>query len=271
MGALGVCAMMVLATPALEAQRVDQRIPAGISSVASRGGRTLAGASLPKSESPFRVTVASAILPGSGQLMLRQRRAAAYLALEAAALAYYISQTSDGRRQRDRYRRISREVARATFNPDGPRGDWDYYERMERFVSSGDFDAVPGGMIDPESNEETYNGSVWLLARQTFWRDPLTPPDPASSEYNAALRFYEDRAYPADMRWTWAGEAEAYQQFRSAIKGSNSAFRSAGHTASVMLANHFLSAIDAYVSAQVRLRKNPDGSVSAVASIPLGY
>ncbi|MGK2963525.1 MAG: hypothetical protein ACSLFK_15500, partial [Gemmatimonadaceae bacterium] len=74
--------------------------------------------------------------------MLRQRRAAAYLAVESAGLIYHFSEKRDGRRQRDRYRRIATTVARAGFNPDGPRGDWDYYERMGKFVASGAFDAV---------------------------------------------------------------------------------------------------------------------------------
>lgn len=270
MGTLAV-GMLLFSPVPLFAQRADRSV-AGIASTPGRPVPMMAAtARIPESEGALQVTMASAVLPGSGQLLLRQRRGAAYFAVEVAALAYYVSQTSDGRRQRDRYRRISREVARATFNPNGPRGNWDYYERMERFISSGDFDAVPGGAVDPEPNEETYNGSVWLLARQTFWRDPVVAPDRSSPEYSAAIRFYEDRAYPADMRWTWAGEGEAYQRFRSAIKGSNSSFRSAGHTASVMLANHFLSAVDSYVSARVRLRKNGDGSVSATASIPIGY
>ena len=220
---------------------------------------------------PLGVTIASAVLPGAGQLMLRQRRGVAYVAIEAAALAFYVSQTRDGRRQRERYRSISRDVARADFNPNGPRGDWDYYELMEKYVSSGEFDAVPGGTIQPEMDEETFNGSVWLLARRTYWRDADVAPDPASPEYSAAMRFYENRAVPHDMRWTWIGDPAAYQQFRSAISGSNSAFRSAGQTASLILANHFLSAVDAYVSAQIRLRRHSDQSVYAIVSVPLRY
>ena len=217
------------------------------------------------------MTLASAILPGSGQLLLRQKRAAAYLALEAAAVAFYVTQTREGRRDRARYRQISRDVARAQFNPNGPRGNWDYYERMGKFVESGEFDIVPGGAVDPEPNEESYNGSVWLLARQTYWRDPEVAPDTASSEYAAAMEFYEERAVSPDMRWTWLGEPQAFQQFRSAIEGSNSAFQSASATASIILANHFLSAVDAYVSVQIRLRRNADESLSVAASVPFRY
>ncbi len=228
-------------------------------------------AALPASLDPLTVTLASAILPGSGQLLLRQKRAVAYLALEAGAVAFYVTQTREGRRDRARYRQISRDVARAQFNPNGPRGNWDYYERMGNFVESGEFDIVPGGAVDPEPNEESYNGSVWLLARQTYWRNPEVPPDPASSEHAAAMEFYAERAVSPDMRWSWLGEPQAFQQFRSAIEGSNSAFRSASATASIVLANHFLSAVDAYVSVQIRLRRNADESVSVTASVPLRY
>lgn len=231
----------------------------------------MANRTIPRSVDPLTVTLASAVVPGAGQLLLRQKRAAAYLALEAGGLAFYFSQTRDGRRQRDRYRELSREVARAQFNPNGPRGDWDYYERMGQFVASGEFDRIPGGPVDPEVNEESYNGAVWLLARQTYWRNPDVPPDPASPEFAAAMNFYQERAVAPGMRWSWIGQPQALQQFRSAIEGSNSAFRSASATASIVLANHFLSAVDAYVSVQIRLRRNTDESLSVTASVPIRY
>ncbi len=221
--------------------------------------------------STLGVTFASAAVPGAGQLLLRQRRGVAYLLFEAAGLAYYVSQSSDGRRQRDLYKDISRRVARSAFMPNGPVGDWDYYERMEKFGSSGRFDVVPGDAVDPEYDEQTYNGAVWALARQTFWRDPETPPATGSTEYGLAIAFYSDRAVRPEMAWSWAGEPEAYQQFRGAISGSNSAFRSATTSASVIIANHFLSAIDAYVSAHLEARQHADGSVSVRGSIPFGY
>ncbi len=223
------------------------------------------------SRSALTVTLTSAAVPGAGQLLLRQRRAAAYLLFEATGLAFYISQSRDGRRQRDRYKEISRSVGRAAFSPDGPGGDWDYYERMEKFVGSGDFDRVPGDAVDPETDEQTYNGAVWLLARQTFWRDEDSPPPGGSAEYNAALTFYSNRAVRPEMAWSWAGEPEAYRQFRGAIAGSNSAFRSATTSASVIIANHFLSAVDAYVSVHMRARRHADGTVSLSGSIPFGY
>lgn len=180
------------------------------------------------------------------------------------------SEKRKGRRERDRYRRIAYTVARAGSSPDGPRGDWDYYERMGKFVASGAFDGVPGGGIDPETDTETYNGTIWLLARQTYWRDATDAPAEASPQYAAALRFYSDRAVPDDMRWSWAGQPEAFRGFRSAIDASNSAFRSATQSAGIVLANHFLSAVDAYVSVNMRIRRMENGSLSFGASIPAG-
>ncbi len=215
--------------------------------------------------------MASAVLPGGGQLLLRQKRGAAYLAIEAAGLVYHFAAKREGRRERDRYRLIATTIARADYSPNGGRGDWDYYERMGKFVASGAFDAVPGGAVDPESDTETYNGAIWLLARQTYWRDAADPPAVSSPEYAAALGFYSGRAVRDDMRWSWAGHPEAFQGFRSAIDASNSAFRSATQAASLVLANHFLSAVDAYVSVNMRIRRMENGSLGLSASIPAGY
>lgn len=215
-----------------------------------------------RSRSAVVITAASAIVPGTGQIILGQRRSIVYLALEAIGIGLYVSETHDGTRQRDLYRRLSRDVARAPFGPAGPQGSWDYYERMEKYVESGVFDRNPGGDVDPEVNEETYNGAMWLLARQTFWRDPASPPAAASPEYLSAIAFYSRRAVTPDFRWSWVGAPEAFQRYRSAIAGSNSAFRDAAQTASLVLANHFLSAVDAYVSVRARARRNSNGTTS---------
>jgi hypothetical protein len=267
------CATLLIALPRTVEGQLSAASRVAIGS--EEHARDITGADTPvadrKVPSSLTVTLASALVPGAGQLLLKQRRAAAYLALEAAGLAFYMSQTRDGRRQRNRYREIASTVARAPFTPDGPRGNWDYYERMEKFVASGNYDVVSGGALDPETDEETYNGTVWLLARETYWRDADVPPDAGSTEYAAAIAFYVQRAVPTEMRWSWAGQPDAYQRFRAAISGSNSAFRSAGHTASLVIANHFLSAVDAYVSVRVRVRRTADGSLAVTGALPIRY
>ena len=218
-------------------------------------------------KSPGAVAVvASAVIPGSGQVLLGQKRSILYLAVEAAGLTYYVTQNRDGNRQRRLYRTLSRTVARAGLSPDGPDGSWDYYEHMEKYIESGAFDRVAGGVLDPETDETTFNGAMWLLARQTFWRDPAVAPASDTEEYRNALAFYQARAVTPEFLWSWSGAPESFQRYRTAIAASNSAFRNAGQTASVVLANHFLSAIDAYASVKMRLRRNPSGSTTLSAS-----
>ena len=213
------------------------------------------------------VTIASAIVPGAGQAIMRQKRSAVYLALEGAGLAYYVSQNRDGNRQRREYRSLSRNIARAQLSPTGPDGSWDYYERMEKYVASGAYDRVPGGDVDPELDPDTFNGAMWLLARQTFWRDPEVAPSPQSVEYRSAISFYLERAATPDFLWSWSSNAAAYQKYRAAIAGSNSAFRNAEQTVSLLLANHFLSAIDAFASIRMRVRREGQGTTTLSASL----
>lgn len=242
-------------------------LPAQTASDASVGISAAAG--LPVNpRSPALVAVASAILPGAGQAMMRQKRSIVYVALEAGGVAYYVSQRRQGGRERQRYRNLARAVARAQLSPDGPAGSWDYYERMEKYISSGEYDLNPGGSVDPETNWETFNGAIWLLARQTYWRDASVPPAPGSTEYRAALDFYVSRAVKPEFRWSWSGAPQAFQQYRLAIASSNSAFRRAEQIVSVVLANHFLSAIDAYASLKLRVGRDGDGVTALVASWP---
>ena len=86
--------------------------------------------------------LASAVVPGAGQAILRQDRFIAYLAVEAYAWARYAADAREGRRARATYRNLASEVARRPFSITRPIGDFEYYERMEKFAESGAFDAV---------------------------------------------------------------------------------------------------------------------------------
>jgi hypothetical protein len=253
------------------AQAVSMQVAGITRSDASQSDSTATSASHGRREPSMLVaTAASALVPGAGQALLGSRRAIAYVLAEGIGWVAYTRQMRDGDRQRALYRDLSRTVARAQFVPDGPAGDWDYYERMEKFVASGAYDAVPGGGVDPEQDPGTFNGSIWLLARQTYWRDPNTAPNALSPEYQSALDFYERRAVPPALQWSWAGAAEGFQRYRRSIAASNSAFRQAEQTAGLVLANHILSAVDAYVSLRLRASKDEHGRTSLTASIPLG-
>lgn len=243
----------------LAALRVGVTAPVVAGSAVREGGPSL-----------FMATLASAAMPGAGQALLHSRRALAYAGAEVVGLSAYVLQMRGGDRQREKYRNLSRTVARAHFSPNGPDGNWDYYERMEKFTASGAYDATPGGSIDPESDPTTYNGSIWLLARQTYWRDPNSAPAPNSPEYQSSLAFYAKRAVPAELQWSWAGAPDGFQQYRRSIAASNSAFRRAEQTAGLVLANHIFSAVDAYVSVRLRANQNADGRTSLTAGFPIG-
>jgi len=236
------------------------------------GAPTVAGATAP-TERRVRTTwwapAASAALPGAGQALLRQDRFIAYFAVEAFAWLQYTVNLREGRRQRRAYRELARTVARAYFGSDRPVGDFDYYERMEHFVESGVYDAVPGDdQIEPEQDPATFNGSMWLLARQTYWDDPNVPPDPSSPAYRSAIEFYMRRAVRPEYRWSWRNAQLEQDLFRRTISGSNDAFRRSVQDLGVVIANHVLSTVDAYIA--LRLRGQAGERYGLEVTIPLG-
>lgn len=213
--------------------------------------------------------VVSLFLPGSGQALLRQDRFIAYLALEAWAVLEVANQRTEARRQQNRYRALARDVARALYGPSYPVGTWAYYESMEHYLESGVFDRLPGGEVDPDINPDTYNGAMWLLARTTYWSDANVPPLPDSPEYRRALNFYLDRAVRPEYRWSWRSAQLEQDLYIRTIRRSNTSFRQARAALGIVLANHVLSAVDAFVTLRV---EGLDGGASGFAlrgSFPL--
>ena len=217
--------------------------------------------------------LASAIVPGAGQALLRQRRAIVYVALEAFALSSYNSHTRVARRTRNEYRSLASAVARSPFSTSRPVGDFDYYERMEHFASSGAFDLAGGaGGLQPEVDSTTFNGATWLLARRTYWKNPFQPPERGSAEWAKAEQFYLQRAVRPEYRWSWAGADGEYSRFRQLIRRSNEGYRSAVADLGVALGNHVLSAIDASVSLRLAQRRTALGrSYDVSVAIPLAF
>ncbi|MGH7615312.1 MAG: hypothetical protein ACREMW_14880 [Gemmatimonadales bacterium] len=195
--------------------------------------------------------VASLVLPGSGQLLIGRDRGMVYLAAEAFVLSRFLQLTHDARRGADRYRTLAIDVARRGFTTTRRDTVFEYYETMERFTSSGEFDTDPGPGLAPEDDGTTYNGSMWLLARRTFWSDPNTPPPPTSPEYQLALQFYRNHAVGPDFRWSWHGAPLEQQEFRATIRSSDDAYRRAQNQLGLLLANHLVSAIDALISSRL--------------------
>ena len=208
-----------------------------------------------RARSPWAI-LASATLPGAGQLMLRQWRSIPYLAIEGYAWTNYIASSRDARRDRNAYRLLASNVARGAYGAFRPIGDFDYYERMENFLESGVFDATPGGDLEPEGDTTTFNGAVWLLARRTYWHDATSPPTRESTEWQRAESFYLQRAIRPQFQWSWRGAPMAYEQFRRYIRSSNDAYRDAAADLGVVIGNHLLSTVDAYVTVQLRRRNH---------------
>ena len=195
--------------------------------------------------------VASFVVPGSGQLMMGQDRGLVYLTAEVFVLSRYLQLTHDGRHGADRYRELAYVVARRGYATVRRDTVFEYYETMEKFTASGEFDLDPGPGLTPEGDPTLYNGSVWLLARRTFWADPATPPPPTSPEYQLALQFYRAHAVGPDFRWSWRDAPLEQQEFRATIRSSDDSFRHAQSQLGLLLANHLASAIDALISSRL--------------------
>ena len=201
--------------------------------------------------SVFVRPLASLLLPGSGQLLAHQDRGAVYLAAEVYLVSRFLQLDHEAMAEAQRFQNLAFNVARRAYGPVRRDTIFEYYEQMERFAESGAYDADPGAAFVPETDPNTYNGSVWLLARRTYWEDPNVPPDPTSPQYWKALQFYQARAVGPDFEWSWRDHSLEHEVFRDYIKRSDNAFRRAQNQIGLLLANHVLSAVDALISARL--------------------
>jgi hypothetical protein len=209
----------------------------------------------------------SLALPGAGQHLLGQRRKWAYLALEAAGWAFFVERRRAGADYRERYRDHAWENARiqSAARVDG---DFEYYERLAHWTRSGAFDRDAGAPgVQPELDEATFNGSVWSLATRIFLGEAPNVPesDPA---YQSALAYYGEEAYETALLWDWSGAPGAQSEYAELLDTSDSRFRQATTVLGVIIANHVLSAADAYLSVRgragsPRLRILPDAALGS--------
>jgi hypothetical protein len=283
-----VCALPIAAqhrpTPQITARRHDgsglailpgtmhvsptgARDSAGHARAAAPPGSLPAHSDDPPTRAPWWTPLASAIVPGSGQLVMRQRRGVPYLAAEAFLIVQYLSARDDAHEFRGEYQRLA-EVARSFFTNDFPVGNFEYYERMEQFVESGAFDLDANGLLVPETDTATFNGFTWRLARSTFWEDPDVAPPPDSDAYQRAIEFYQERAVRDEFRWSWQNAQLEQDLFRQTIQRSNGAFRRTSQYLGVLIANHALSAIDAFVMLRVSREPGPTGEYRLQGRVP---
>jgi len=206
----------------------------------------------------------SALVPGLGQGVLRQQRGIVYLAAEGYLILRALGAQRDARRERDAYREIARTVARASFGSERPDAAWEYYERLQYVLESGAFNRTPGAALSPETDPSTFNGSIWRLARETFWRDPDVTPATTSPEYERAIAFYERRAVGESFRWSWRDAQLEQDLYRQTIDRSNDASRQARQLVGLLLANHALSLVDAYVTVRLRVFGDVEGGARRV-------
>lgn len=209
---------------------------------------------LPASDArtPWWAPVISGVVPGSGQFAMGQQRSVGYLVAEGYLLLQHVRARRDANRDRDAYRALAFDVARQPFGGERPRGAWDYYESMEKFLESGAYDRLPGGVIDPETDETTFNGARWLLARETYWVNAQVAPAVGSPEYQRAMAFYQARAVPTAYRWSWRDAQLQRDVYAQTIASANRSVQRAVNYVGLIGANHLVSLIDAYVSVRVR-------------------
>ena len=200
---------------------------------------------------PGRAFLYSALLPGASQWRMGQKRWIAYLILEGASWVAFGHARSSALDLRDRYETLAWDVAR-TFAGSRVDGDFAYYEALEKFESSGAFDVDPSTPgIQPQTDPSTFNGSTWTLAMQIFF-PPGTSPTPGDPQYDDALAFYRAEGYDERFEWTWAGRPGELLDYRDLIASSDEDFRRASQFVGVVIANHLLSGVDAFVTARVR-------------------
>lgn len=205
-------------------------------------------------ESPPRwiPPVASLIVPGSGQLLSGRARGLISLALEAWLVSRVVALDRKGDHEAREYRALAYSVARQAFSATRPDGPFEYYETMEKFVESGVYDLDAGPGFTPESDTTTFNGSLWLLARRTFFANPDSLPDPDSPQFLAATTFYSERAITDEFRWSWRNAQLEQDVFRGSIRASDDAYRQRTNFLGVLVLNHLVSAIDAFITARGR-------------------
>jgi hypothetical protein len=272
MRAVAVAVLVVAAMPSADAQRTDAGGMLSTSLVIPPSADVTPLETSPISPLPrprWWAPFASAVAPGSGQAVLGQKRWLPYLAFETWAWIQYIDTRREGGRRRREYQAIARDVARSRFPGPYPVGDFEYYEHMLKNIESGDFDVLPGGEIDPETDTTTYNGRRWLDARRLFWEDPNDAPPVGTPAYRSALEFYQANAIPTLYRWSWRTATLEYNTFRRTIVRSNVAYKRSVEYLGVIIANHALSAVDAFVTLRLRTRAGIPGYLQLEGELPM--
>ena len=215
--------------------------------------------------------VASAILPGAGQFYLSADRWVPFTAAEVWSWLKFTQDRREAKKFERAYRDIAWEVARQFTTSARKDSVFTYFEALGEWKESGQFDIDPNTAgIQPEIDSTTFNGAQWRRAR-ALYSDPVK-----------ALAYYRQNAIPDPYLWSWGNSRLEQEEFRGTIRRSDAAFRAGTRMLGVILANHLISAVDAFVLARAqqltdhRFRigstMEPDGSVyrwTTTVQIPL--
>jgi len=207
--------------------------------------------------------VSSAVIPGSGQLMTGRDRGILYVAAEAFLMLRFWSLRSEARGQRDSFMDLAFSVARAPFRPAIRDTVFEYFEAMEIYVESGPFNTNSGPELVPPTDESTFNGRIWRLARETFLQDPDGVPNTSSEEYRRAVDFYSARAIGANFQWSWRDAGLERDLFSQSIRRSDAAFSTSTQYLGLILVNHLVSAIDGFISERLGSQASLNSTIAA--------
>jgi hypothetical protein len=195
--------------------------------------------------------LASLLVPGAGQVLGGRDRGVVYLAAEVFFVGRALALGRQGRRERAYFQTLAFDVARSAFTTVRRDGPWEYYESMGRFVESGTYNLAGASGFAPETDTLTFNGATWLLARRNYFENPDSIPPTTSPAYQAALIFYKSRAVTDAYRWSWRDARLEMGVYRQAIRASDDGYREATNYLGAILANHLVSAVDAFISTRL--------------------
>jgi len=230
---------------------------------------------------PLEGVVRSLILPGWGQLDSQRSIGWVPFGLEAVTWTAFALHRQNAQSARIAYRDLAWERAR-TPSPGRTRqdGDWAYYERMSRWTASGRFNrsSDPQSFL-PESDEATYNGSIWRLAQDLYLPVGGEQARPGDPGWDRAVAYYQSRAVGPDFEWDWGDARGSWSRFQSLIRDSDRAYRASTTWVGVAMLNRFLSAAEQWVAGQepslsslplrIRARADLQGEAWVHLSFPL--
>jgi hypothetical protein len=227
----------------------------------------------PQTRINYKPILFSALLPGSGQLYQGQRRGYLYLAAEVASIAGWVVFRNKGGDTKEEYISFAWDFARDGISSRNVRGDDEYYEHIARYQKSGDFSRDPNYDInDPttikpntedwdDNCQSCFNVKQWDIARITYFQQDSTGEytvgTPADSL--AALQYYAGRAYQSIYYWDWTkggletNSGALQHQYLDLRDESNLAYQRATVSLVVLMANHAISVVDAFISSKIEL------------------